>query len=159
MLEGNIEPGDFVRIVDQGSVGQVLNIKRNTAEVAIGDLKSNIKLSRLERISKKEYGYQGKGSKNSSKIISSDLNEKLKLFETTLDLRGKRAEEALTILNHYLDEALLLRMNEVRILHGKGDGILSDVIRAHLIQIDYSDSVYDEDVDRGGSGISVVHLK
>jgi DNA mismatch repair protein MutS2 len=159
VIEGNIEAGDFIRIVDQGSVGQVLNIKRNTAEVAIGDLKSNIKLSRLERISKKEYGYQGKGSKNSSKIISSDLNEKLKLFETTLDLRGKRAEEALTILNHYLDEALLLSMNEVRILHGKGDGILRDVIRAHLIQIDYIDSVYDEDVDRGGSGISVVHLK
>ncbi|MGD9328113.1 MAG: endonuclease MutS2 [Cyclobacteriaceae bacterium] len=159
VIEGNIEPGDFVRIVDQGSVGQVLNIKRNTAEVAIGDLKSNIKLSRLERISKKEYGYQGRGSKNSSKIISSDLNEKLKFFETTLDLRGKRAEEALTILNHYLDEALLLSMNEVRILHGKGDGILRDVIRAHLSQIDYIDSVYDEDVDRGGSGISVVHLK
>ena len=159
VIEGDIETGDFVRIVDQGSVGQVLNIKRNTAEVAIGDLKSNIKLSRLERISKKEYGYQGKGSKNSSKIISSDLNEKLKFFETTLDIRGKRAEEALTILNHYLDEALLLSMNEIRILHGKGDGILRDVIRAHLSQIDYIDSVYDEDVDRGGSGISVVHLK
>jgi DNA mismatch repair protein MutS2 len=159
VIEGDIETGDFVRIVDQGSVGQVLNIKRNTAEVAIGDLKSNIKLSRLERISKKEYGYQGKGSKNSSKMISSDLNEKLKFFETTLDIRGKRAEEALTILNHYLDEALLLSMNEIRILHGKGDGILRDVIRAHLSQIDYIDSVYDEDVDRGGSGISVVHLK
>jgi DNA mismatch repair protein MutS2 len=159
VIEGNIEPGDFVRIVDQGSVGQVLNIKRNTAEVAIGDLKSKIKLSRLERISKKEYGYKGSEFKNSSKIISSDLNEKLRLFETRLDLRGKRAEEALTMLNHYLDEALLLNMNEIRILHGKGDGILRDVIRTHLSQIDYIDSVYDEDVDRGGSGISVVHLK
>lgn len=160
LIEGNIEPGDFVRIVDQGSIGQVLDIKRNTAEVAIGDLKSNIKLSRLERISKKEYTvHPGKKSKNSSQIISSDLNEKLKFFETTLDLRGKRAEEALTILNHYLDEALLLSMNEIRILHGKGDGILRDVIRTHLSQIDFIDSVYDEDVERGGSGISIVHLK
>lgn len=160
LIEGNIEPGDFVRIVDQGSVGQVLEIKRNTAEVAIGDLKSNIKLSRLERISKKEYTvHPGKKSKNSSQIISSDLNEKLKFFETTLDLRGKRAEEALTILNHYLDEALLLSMNEIRILHGKGDGILRDVIRTHLSQIDFIDCVYDEDVERGGSGISIVHLK
>ncbi len=160
VIEGDIEIGDFVRIVDQGSTGQVLNIKRNTAEVAIGDLKSNIKVSRLEKIAKKEYSVrQGKGSKSTSQIISSDLNEKLKFFETTLDLRGKRAEEALTILNHYLDEALLLSMNEIRILHGKGDGILRDVIRAHLSQIDYIDGVYDEDVERGGSGISIVHLK
>lgn len=160
VIKGNIEEGDFVRIVDQGSVGQVLNIKRNTAEVAIGDLKSNIKLFRLEKISKKEFADQpGKGSKNSSGIISSDLNEKLKFFETTLDLRGKRAEEALIILNHYLDEALLLSMNEIRILHGKGDGILRDVIRTHLRQIDFIDRFYDEDVDRGGAGISIVHLK
>jgi DNA mismatch repair protein MutS2 len=160
VIEGNIEVGDFVRITGQGSVGQVLNIKRNTAEIAIGDLKSNIKLPRLEKISKKEFTRQpGTGSKNSSQIISSDLNEKLKFFEPTLDLRGKRAEEAVTILNHYLDEALLLSMNEIRILHGKGDGILRDVIRTHLKQIDFIDRFYDEDIERGGSGISIVHLK
>ncbi len=160
VVQGKIEVGDFVRIMDQGSVGQVLNIKRNTAEVAIGDLKSNLKLNRLEKISKKEYtGRSEKVSGVSSRVISSDLNEKLKFFESTLDLRGKRAEEALTILNQYLDEALLLSMNEIRILHGKGDGILRDVIRAHLTQIDFIDRFYDEDVERGGAGISIVHLK
>ena len=160
VVQGKIEVGDFVRIVDQGSVGQVLNIKRNTAEVAIGDLKSNLMLSRLEKISKKEYtGRSEKVSGVSSRVISSDLNEKLKFFETTLDLRGKRAEEALTILNQYLDEALLLSMNEIRILHGKGDGILRDVIRIHLSQIDFIDRFYDEEVERGGAGISIVHLK
>lgn len=160
VVQGKIEVGDFVRIMDQGSVGQVLNIKRNTAEVAIGDLKSNLKLNRLEKISKKEYtGRSEKVSGVSSRVISSDLNEKLKFFESTLDLRGKRAEEALTILNQYLDEALLLSMNEIRILHGKGDGILRDVIRTHLTQVDFIDRFYDEDVERGGAGISIVHLK
>jgi DNA mismatch repair protein MutS2 len=160
VIQGKIETGDFVRIKDQGSVGQVLNITRNTAEVAIGDLKSKLKLSRLEKISKKEYTvHPGKGFKDTSRIISSDLNEKLKFFESTLDLRGKRAEEALNILNQYLDEALLLSMNEIRILHGKGDGILRDVIRTYLQQIDFIDRFYDEDVERGGAGISIVHLK
>ncbi len=160
VVQGKIEVGDFVRIMDQGSVGQVLNIKRNTAEVAIGDLKSNLNLNRLEKISKKEYtGRSEKVSGVSSRVISSDLNEKLKFFESTLDLRGKRAEEALTILNQYLDEALLLSMNEIRILHGKGDGILRDVIRTHLTQVDFIDRFYDEDVERGGAGISIVHLK
>ena len=130
------------------------------AEVAIGNLKSNLKLTRLEKISSRAYkDVAEKRSSGTSQLISSDLNEKLKNFKSTLDLRGKRAEEALTILNSYIDEALLLGKNEVRILHGKGDGILRDVIRTHLSEIEFISGIHDEDVDRGGAGISIIQLK
>jgi len=160
IVEGKIGIGDKVRIKNQNTVGQVILIKGNDAEVAIGDLKSNLKLSRLEKISSKDYNaITGSRSKGTTRFISSDLNEKLKHFDSTLDLRGKRAEEALSILNNYLDQAMLLGKNEIRILHGKGDGILRDVIRNHLNQVDFISHIRDEVIERGGAGISIVVLK
>jgi DNA mismatch repair protein MutS2 len=160
VIQGIIEEGDFVRIKNQDTVGQVLKIKGSQAEVAIGNLKSNLSLSRLERISASSYKkVTGKSTAGTLRLISSDLNEKLKNFKSTLDLRGKRAEEALNMLDGYLDEAMLLGKNEVRVLHGKGDGILREVIRTHLGQADFIASVHDEDVERGGAGISIILLK
>jgi len=160
IIPGTIETGDFVRIKDQGTVGQVLQIRKDSAEVAIGDLKSKIKISRLEKISKKLYRDQaGKESNKTSSGISAAVHEKIQSFESTLDLRGKRVDEALSLLNQYLDDALLLSQEEIRILHGKGDGILRDVIRIHLRQIEFIAHVHDEEVDRGGAGVSIVHLK
>jgi len=160
VMQGMIEAGDFVRIKNQDTVGQVLQIKGSQAEVAIGNLKSNLNLSRLERISARSYKeVTGKSTAGTLRLISSDLNEKLKHFKSTLDLRGKRAEEALNMLDGYLDEAMLLGKNEVRILHGKGDGILREVIRTHLSQADFITSIHDENVERGGAGISIIALK
>jgi len=160
VIIGKIEVSDFVRIKNQDTVGQVIQIKGNNVEVAIGDLKSNLKLSRLEKISSRDYKeVTGVKMKDSSRLIRADLNEKLKNFSSTLDLRGKRAEEALGILDSYLDEAILLSKNEIRILHGKGDGILRDVIRNHLHQVNFIEQIRDEEVERGGAGISIIRLK
>jgi len=160
VIQGVIEAGDYVKVKNQNTFGQILGIRGNNAEVAIGDLKSNLKLSRLEKISKKDYNaVTGSRSKSSTKFISSDLNEKLKHFHSTLDLRGKRAEEAIGILDNYLDQAILLGKQEIRILHGKGDGILRDVIRNHLSQNDLISDIQDEEVERGGAGISIITIK
>jgi DNA mismatch repair protein MutS2 len=159
-IKGKIEIADFVRIKNQDTVGQIIQLKGNNAEVAIGDLKSNLKLSRLEKISSRDYkAVTGISKKETTRLIRTDLNEKLKHFSSTLDLRGKRAEEALHVLDNYIDQAMLLGKNEIRILHGKGDGILRDVIRNHLHQEDFIEQIRDEDVERGGAGISIIRLK
>lgn len=159
VMDGKIEANDYVRIRGQSAVGMVLEIKNDTAEIAIGNLKSSIKITRLEKISTKDYKELSgiKEAPNRSKGIN--ISEKLKHFDKTLDIRGQRVDQALTLVNSFLDEALLLGFNELRILHGKGDGILREVIRNHTQRIDFVQNAYDEHVDRGGAGITIIQLK
>ncbi|MEM9858662.1 MAG: Smr/MutS family protein, partial [Bacteroidota bacterium] len=154
VIEGSIEIGDSVRIIGQEVSGEVLSIRGKGAEVQFGDLKSTIKLNRLEKVSKSV-------SKKIKKGISSgfNLNQKLAEFSATLDVRGKRAEEVFSIVDTFMDNAVLFGRNEVQILHGKGDGILRKVIREHLKNAPYIESIQDEHIERGGSGISVIRLK
>jgi DNA mismatch repair protein MutS2 len=88
-----------------------------------------------------------------------DLNEKSVNFKLTLDLRGKMADEALQAVQKYLDDAYLLRIKEVSILHGKGEGILRRIIRDYLSRAEEVIAFDDEQPDRGGSGITRVVLK
>ena len=80
-------------------------------------------------------------------------------FSLTLDLRGKRGEEVWVSLDQYINDVLLLGAPEVRILHGKGDGILRNLVREQLKRYAQIKQVQDEHADRGGAGISVVTMK
>lgn len=149
-----IAVGDQVIIEGQDTVGQVVAVKAKQAEVNFGLLKSFVELSRLKKISKRE-------SKKLSKPRSAgmDLGKKLAGFAKELDVRGKRAEEVLPIVDKFLDDAMMLGMNEVKILHGKGYGVLREMIRSHLKEDPNVISASDEHVERGGSGITLVTLK
>ena len=94
-----------------------------------------------------------------SRSIFDDMNEKRAHFNPTLDLRGHRAEEALDMLHHFLDEALLLSEKEVRILHGKGYGILMQVIHQELKSIREVRTFHPEKVELGGVGVTIVELR
>ena len=91
--------------------------------------------------------------------IYDDINEKRKTFNPTLDLRGQRADEALDNLQHFLDDAQLLSEKELRVLHGKGYGILKQLIREYLLGNRDVKSFHSERLELGGDGITVVHLK
>jgi DNA mismatch repair protein MutS2 len=91
--------------------------------------------------------------------IRSSINERAANFKLTIDLRGKKAEEALNILQKYIDDAILLSAREVSILHGKGDGILRQVVRNFLAGHDNVESFRDAHIERGGSGITEVVFK
>jgi DNA mismatch repair protein MutS2 len=80
-------------------------------------------------------------------------------FETTLDLRGKRAEEVASELERFLDDAILLSQGQLKILHGKGEGVLRKIVREQLKKVKQVASFADEHVERGGDGITVVVLK
>ena len=91
--------------------------------------------------------------------IYDDINEKRKVFSPTLDLRGHRAEEALDELQHFLDDAQLLSEKELRILHGKGWGILKTIIRQRLQTLPEVQSFHSASRESGGDGVTVVRMK
>ena len=87
------------------------------------------------------------------------MHRKQSQFSTTLDVRGKRVDEVISVLIQFLDDAVLLSQHELRILHGKGEGVLRSVIRDQLKQTKGIASFADDHVERGGAGITVVVLK
>lgn len=160
VLKGEIQPGDYVRIIGQDTIGQVNNIKANDLEIMIGEMKLNVKLAKVERISKKDAEkFLGKEEKVSSKSKGVDLTEKMINFRVEHDFRGMRAEDALNELTHILDDAILLNIREFKIIHGKGDGILRTVIRTKLKNFKEVNTIADEHADRGGDGATVVVMK
>lgn len=157
VIPGKIEKGDHVRITDKDVVGEVLDVRGKDAEVLVGDLKMMIKMKRLEKISKGVAKLARKAPGRASGGIN--MNQKFAEFSSTLDVRGKRAEEVLGLVDKFIDDALLFNMQEIRILHGKGNGILRDLIRDYLKDSSVITGINDEHVERGGAGISVIELK
>src|SRR5688572_5791687 len=150
-----LKEGDRVRIVGQEGSGVILSIQGKHATVQFGLLKSVTNLNKLEKITaavEKEI---------SARLRSAGINvvEKRANFSNTLDIRGKRVDEVIGILEQYLDTAILLGQGELRILHGKGEGVLRKIVRDHLKGYKEVASVKDEHVERGGDGITVVVLK
>ncbi|MDO9553983.1 endonuclease MutS2 [Rhodonellum sp.] len=156
VIGGEINVGDFVRLKDNGAVAEVLALKNKEVEISIGELKSNVKLSRLEKISHAEVK---KEKKAYSKRIGYDTNEKMMAYSTNLDIRGKRVEEILPIIQTFIDEGYMLGMKELRIVHGKGNGVLKDITRNLLRNMNQVSRMDDEHADRGGAGVTVVQMK
>jgi len=156
VIGGVIDTGAFVRVKGQQSIGEVIKLKKQDAEVLFGDLKSTIKLSRLEKISKSIVKKVEK--EHISSLRGIDINKRKAHFSTDLDVRGKRAEEAIMILRTFMDDTILFGVPSVRVIHGKGDGILRQVLREELKSYKEVKSFNDEHADRGGPGITVLEL-
>ncbi|SMD43701.1 DNA mismatch repair protein MutS2 [Aquiflexum balticum DSM 16537] len=156
VIGGEIHVGDFVRVKDNGAVAEVLAIRKKEAEVSIGELKSTVKLTRLEKISNTE---MKKEKKTYSKRIGFDTNSKMLDFSPNLDIRGKRGEEILPVVQSFLDDGYMLGLKDLRIVHGKGDGILREITRNLLKGMSQVAKMEDEHADRGGAGVTLVTLK
>jgi DNA mismatch repair protein MutS2 len=153
---GAIEVGSYVRIKGQETTGKVISIKGKDVELSIGALTSMVKLNRLEKITRKETREKA----NSISVKGGvSLNDKMANFSQKLDIRGYRAEEVIPKLEQYMDEAILLGFNELHILHGKGNGVLRQIVRTHLSSYKEIAQMKDEHVDRGGAGITVVTMR
>lgn len=150
--------GSIVRIDGEETYGQVVEIKGKKAVVESNSIRMTIPLGRLQGTAKQKIPTQ-KATVSVSHSIYDDMNDKRKSFNPTLDLRGHRAEEAIDMLHRFLDDALLLSEKEVRILHGKGYGILMQVIRQELQASRDVQSFHPEKLELGGEGITVVNLR
>ncbi|PIB35864.1 hypothetical protein BFP72_10895 [Reichenbachiella sp. 5M10] len=149
--------GDKVKIKASGAAGEVVAIKGKQLELTLGGLTSRVKLKDVEKISSKEF--KKTTDDRVQQMTGIDLNAKMAHFNMTLDIRGVRAEEAIGKVEDYIDEALLLGHPEVRILHGKGHGVLRELVRNVLRENRKVVQATDEHVERGGTGITVVTLE
>jgi DNA mismatch repair protein MutS2 len=149
-----VKEGDKVRLIGQEVSGTLVTIKGDQAVVEFGSLRSTVKLNQLVRSDLVEPSFMHK-----VRAMGVDVMTKQSNFETTLDLRGKRAEEVASELERFLDDAILLSQGQLKILHGKGEGVLRKIVREQLKKVKQVASFADEHVERGGDGITVVVLK
>ncbi len=157
--QGKIKVGDFVKIAEQDITGEVLEVAGEEIVLGFNSIRFRTQLSKVEKCRADDRKRNAKpvgGLKNS---VINDLNDKLTNFKHQLDVRGKRGEEAIELVNHYIDDAILLNIREVRILHGKGFGILRTMIHEYLRTVSEVRQYQDEHIERGGHGITVVIFK
>ncbi|MBR5912069.1 MAG: Smr/MutS family protein [Bacteroidales bacterium] len=152
-----LKVGDTVCIDDMQVVGEIIAISDTDATILFDTIRLRTSPDKLRKVSRSE------ARKNQRRwqagLISEELNEKAEHFELTLDIRGKRAEEALEIVDKYLDEAKLLCIKEVSLLHGKGNGILRKLIREKLSRMREVEHFCDASLETGGSGITRVYFR
>ncbi|MDR1680388.1 MAG: Smr/MutS family protein [Prevotellaceae bacterium] len=154
--EKPLQVGDKVRIQGRDVVGEVTKIGTTTATVGIGNLFVNVPSASLERVSGNEFRKIQKTRPVMPTAATYNLSQRKINFHPTLDVRGQRADEALKQVMPFIDEALMVGAGEVKILHGKGNGILKEEIRKWLKTVGGIASIADEQVEHGGSGITVV---
>ncbi len=154
-----IRLGDMVRIIGQDMPGEVLEIRGKNCIVVFGMIKTNTKLDQLEKIRAEEAGRFRIKDKSKVELGDWDVASRRVNFRPDIDLRGKRADEAIEIVVDFVDEAIMVSARELRILHGKGNGILRQLIREYLHTVDLVEWYGDENMERGGSGITVVRLE
>ena len=155
---GPLKVGEKVRVIDNNMVGEVAKVSAKSVTVIIGNISSTMAPSRLERISSNEFREASRKSfEPVRQKVDSSITERKLNFSPELDIRGERLSDALNIVTHYIDDAIMLGMNSVRIIHGKGSGVLHEEIQKYLRTIP-GISVSDEDIRNGGSGVTVVKL-
>ena len=138
-------------------VGEVAKVSGKSVTVIIGNFASTVPATRIERISSNEFKAAARQpAPRSYAIEDPGIRERKLNFRMELDVRGERLQDALDIVTHYIDDALMLGVPSVRIIHGKGTGVLREEIQKYLRTIPGIGSVRDEQVQFGGTGVTLV---
>ena len=154
-----IQVNDNVRIKGQKTIGKVKQVKGKKATVEFDNVTVQANISTLEVTKDMPSRNQVRLTRSNTGTIIHDLTNKVADFRITIDVRGQRAEEASANISKYLDDAILINVPEIRIIHGKGTGVLRDVIRELLNATPTVKHFEDENIERGGHGITVVSLR
>ena len=158
-----LQAGDTVRIKGLDTIGKIETISGKQATVIFGDVKTKMKVEQLEHATKSK---QEKTTTNkhealavkTSKITRATMEDRRQNFHQDIDVRGMRGDEAVNAVMHFLDDAILVGMSRVRILHGTGTGVLRQLIRQYVATVPNVSHFRDEHVQFGGAGITVVDL-
>ena len=153
-----IEVGSKVKLEGQDIPGVVKMIKGKKAQVAFGEMLIMVDVSRLKAVSSSEYR-QATRPTTARSVVSVDIRERKLNFKDHIDVRGMRAAEALEAVEDLVDDALMVGVSSVTILHGKGTGALKEEIRRYLRTVRDVATVADDHADRGGAGITIVTFK
>ena len=153
-----LKAGEKVRVKENGMVGEVVKVSAKAVVVAIGNISSKMPLDKVERITSNEFKSAVKETAKpvSAVQIDASITERKLNFKTEIDLRGARLSDALDQVSRYIDDAIMLGVSSVRIIHGKGTGVLRDEIQKLLRTVPGVASAKDEHIQLGGSGVTVV---
>lgn len=155
-----IKVGDIVTIEEQDITGEALEVNGDEIVVGFNLVTFKTQLNKVQKSSQQKSSSNSFQRKKSSYAnIIENINAKMTTFNMQLDVRGKRSEEAVEMVRQYIDDAIVLNLNEVKILHGKGFGILRTMIHDYLKSVSEIKQFKDEHVERGGQGITIVILK
>jgi len=114
-------------------------------------------IDKVERISSNEYKNATKNIvRTSAPRVSANITARKLNFKPEIDVRGERLNDAIDIVNHFIDDAIMLNIPSVRIIHGKGTGVLRDELQKILKTIPGVSSVKDEQIQFGGTGVTIV---
>ena len=152
-----LKPGDPVRMIDTQAAGEIIEIKDKMVQVETGNLRFFVPLDKIERISRSDMKKSIRSNQvyreNDPGIVQRNIN-----FKPEIDIRGVRGEEAINQVMELIDDALIVQHRNLRILHGKGNGILRQLVRQYLATVDVVKTFRDEHVEFGGAGITVVEM-
>ena len=155
-----ISVGDAVCLKGQTTVGEISAIQGNKATVIFGHIKSSVHIERLEKVNRNRLKReQAIKATFVSEDTTNSMREKSLHFRREIDIRGFRADEALQALVYFIDDAIQVRAEQVRILHGTGTGALRQTVREYLKGVAGIRTFHDEHVQFGGAGITVVELE
>ena len=154
-----LKVGEKVRIKDNGMVGEVAKVSTKAVSIIVGNISTKMPLDRVERITANEFKAVAKAPQERPRqVYDSAITQRKAQFRLELDVRGERVGDALEIVMKYIDDAIMLGVPSVRILHGKGTGALREEIQKYLRTVPGVASVADEHIQFGGSGVSVVQF-
>ena len=157
-VKKELKVGDKVKIKGGDLIGEVMQVGGSWVNVAVGSIISKVQKSNVEHISNNEFNNAVKNLPKQMSSHSESISQRKLDFKPNIDIRGERLMEALEIVSRFIDDALMVGIGEVKILHGKGNGILKEEIRKYLKTVPGVISCKDEDIQFGGSGITVVKL-
>ena len=150
--------GDKVLMTGNQNVGEILELNEKNVVVAFGHIRTSVSREKLKKITSSEARKIHRTYNQTMPNINKGLSEKRLNFKSEIDVRGSRAEEAIQTIRSFIDDAIMLDFSELRILHGKGNGILKEMIRNYLKTEPAVKTFRDEHVQFGGSGITVVEI-
>lgn len=157
-VKKELKAGDKVKIKGGDLIGEVMQVGGTWVNVAVGSIISKVQKANVEHISNNEFNNAVKNLPKQMSSHSESISQRKLDFKPNIDIRGERLMEALEIVSRFIDDALMVGIGEVKILHGKGNGILKEEIRKYLKTVPGVISCKDEDIQFGGSGITVVKL-
>ena len=151
--------GANVRLKGQTATGQIIEIQDKQAIVAFGQMKSTVKLAKLEIISNTQLKKENRKYENLGNSTTDEVRQRKLTFQSEIDVRGMRVDEALQAVMYFIDDAVMVGIASVRILHGTGTGALRQMIRQYLGTVHGVKTYRDEHIQFGGAGITVIEFE
>jgi len=155
---GTLKVGSTVRLKGQLAVGTIIEMQDKQALVSFGNMKSTVKLAKLEPISNNQIKKEARKFESLGNTATDEVRQRKLTFTSEIDVRGMRGDEAIQAVMYFIDDAVMVGVASVRILHGTGTGALRQMTRQYLGTVNGVKSFHDEHINFGGSGITVVEF-